>query len=268
MTEALTYEWLRLRTLRSTWWLTGLAVLLGIGIALLISLAARSEISGNGGASADDVRFLPVAVVSQGSAIFVPYLLAYVVAMIGVFAWGHEYRHGMVRTTLTAVPQRTSVWVAKFTVVGLWVLAVSALTGLVSLLLGALVLSGTGLPMLTGEAWQMLGRCAVYALALTWLVTAFTAVVRHQVVALVLMFLWPFLIENVISGVVSAVPTLDRLFGDVVRYLPFDAGNAIIREVDIGLGAPLGAWAGFAVFAGTAVVLMVLSLVLFRGRDA
>ncbi len=38
----------------------------------------------------------------------VPYFVAYILAMVAVFAWGHEYRHGMVRATLTALNSRTS----------------------------------------------------------------------------------------------------------------------------------------------------------------
>lgn len=269
LTDAVRYEWTRITTLRSTWWLTGVSALLGVGIAVLIALASRSEITGNGAPAPEDLRLLPAAVASQGASVFVPYLLAFVVAMIGVFAWGHEYRHGMIRATLTAAPDRVSVLVAKYAVVGVWVSALAAAVSVVSLLLGAAILSGTGVHVLSSAGWQMAGRCTVYALLLTWAVSAFTALVRQQVVALVLMFLWPFVLENVVSGIVTGVPWLRDHLAGVVRFLPFDAGQRIIREVDLGGAAqPLTAWQGFAVFAVFCAALMAASLALFRKRDA
>jgi ABC-2 type transport system permease protein len=269
VTEALRYEWTRITTLRSTWWLTGLAGLLGLGVSLLISFAFDAEIGNNGGPSGEDLRELPKAVVSMGASVFVPYLLAFVAGMIGVFAWGHEYRHGMIRATLTAVPSRTSVWVAKFLVVGVWVAVLSAVTGLVALVLGALVLSGSGVDVVNGHSLAMLGRCVAYTLVLTWLVAAFTAVVRAQVLSLVLMFLWPFLVENIISGVIIGVPALRENIAGVLKFLPFGAGVRMIRDLDAGLvDTPLNAWQGFAVFGGLCAVLMAVSLVLFQRRDA
>lgn len=267
MTDALRYEWTRLLTLRSTWWLSGIAALLGCGVALLIAQAFSSEISGNGGPTGDDLRMLPGAVASDGASVFVPYLLAFVVAMVGIFAWGHEYRHGMVRATLTAVPDRVAVWAAKFIVVGVWVSVLTAAVGTVSLLLGALVLSGSGVDVVSADGWGMVGRCTAYTLLLTWVVSAFTAVVRQQVVALVLMFLWPFVIENVITGIVLGVPALNERFAGAVRFLPFDAGQRMIRDIAFSEN-PLSAWEGFAVFATLCVVLLAASLVLFRRRDA
>lgn len=268
MRDALRYEWTRITTLRSTWWLTGGAVLLGTAVAVLIALAARSQI-GDTGPSAEEARQLPSVVVSQGSSLFVPNLVAFLAGMIAVFAWGHEYRHGMIRATLTAVPVRPVVWVAKFVVVGVWVCVLSAVTGFLSLLLGALALSGSGVDVVSAESVQMLGRCVVYTLVLSWLVEAFAAVVRQQVVALVLMFLWPFVLENVISGIVLGVPALRERFADAVRFLPFDAGNRIIRQTDLVFTENLlNPWQGFAVFAATCVLLMAASFVLFRKRDA
>ena len=266
---ALRYEWLRLTTLRSTWWLTGLAALLGLGVAALIAQAAAVEFGSGSAASPQDRRLLPGAIVSQGASVFAPYLLGYVVAMIGVFAWGHEYRHGMIRATLTAAPRRTSVWVAKFAVVGAWALAVSLLTGLGCLLLGQALLSGTGVGVIGTAGIAMVLRCALYALVLTWVMTAFAALVRQQVAALVLMFLWPFLVENLIQGVVNGVPSLADRLGGAVRFLPFDAGTRMLRQVSLFSSQDaLSPTQGLAVVGGFGVLLMVASLVLFHRRDA
>ena len=149
-------------------------------------------------------------------------------AMVSVFAWGHEYRHGMVRATLTAVRSRRAVWGAKFLVVGAWVLAVALLTMLVSLLAGWLWLRGDGLDLVNGSTWAAVGRTLVYTLLFTWLAAAFTALVRNQTAALVLLFLWPLAVENVVSVVFALVPAL-RPHAEVTRFLPFNAGARIIK---------------------------------------
>jgi ABC-type transport system involved in multi-copper enzyme maturation permease subunit len=271
VTDAIRYEWHRLVTLRSTWWLTAVAALIGIGVALLISVALRADLASGDGPSAEERELLGRAIVSQGASIFVPYLVAYVAAMIGVFAWGHEYRHGMIRATLTAVPDRTAVWVAKYLVVGGWVVVLAGLVSVASMLLGEVILSGSGIDVLTVGGWRMAVRCTSYTLVLTWLAAAFTGVVRQQVVALVLLFLWPFLIENIVSGLVTGIPWLREHFAGAVRFLPFDAGQKMVRETDGVFGGSsdaLTAWEGFAVFGGCCAALMVASLVLFRSRDA
>ena len=105
MIAALRYEWSRLVSLRSTWWITGLAVAVGAGftflVAMMIRLFTPSELEGN--VDADWSRFFLEAGMTQFSNVDpVFYLLAYAVAVLGVLAWGHEYRHGMIRATLTS----------------------------------------------------------------------------------------------------------------------------------------------------------------------
>ena len=45
MTAALRYEWVRLRTLRSTWWLLGLAVMLQALVAFAVASASGTPLS-------------------------------------------------------------------------------------------------------------------------------------------------------------------------------------------------------------------------------
>jgi ABC-2 type transport system permease protein len=271
MTDAIRYEWTRIRTIRSTYWLSAIAVLFGVGLSFLVAMGTHFSFDSSQPPSRGDLRGFGAGVATQFAWFGVPYFVGYILAMISVFAWGHEYRHGMIRATLTAVPDRITVWAAKYVVVALWVTAMAAVISVASMLVGALILSGTGVDVLTAGGWRMAVRCAAYTLVLTWLVTAFTAVVRQQVVALVLMFLWPFLLENVVSGVVTGIPWLSERFAGAVRFLPFDAGSRMIREEDVVFGDSsdvLTAWEGFAVFGGFCLVLMALSLVLFQRRDA
>ena len=136
MRAALAYEWVRIRTIRSTWWLTGLAVVLGVGISTLFSWAIHHDFS-TSGVSGDELDGLGAALVTQLAASGeIPSVVCFVLAILGIFAWGHEYRHGMIRASLTALNSRPALWFAKYVVVGLWVAAVAFVTMLLSGLVG------------------------------------------------------------------------------------------------------------------------------------
>lgn len=122
MIDALRYEWMRLTTLRSTYWLAGL----GIGLHLLVMLLIAWGISVSEMSPSDDQTF---SILATGGASIggPPLLVAYLLGVIGVMAFGHEYRHGMIRATLTAVPSRAVVFAAK-------VLVVTVVVGVVAVL--------------------------------------------------------------------------------------------------------------------------------------
>jgi ABC-type transport system involved in multi-copper enzyme maturation permease subunit len=209
-------------------------------------------------------------VVTQFASMGAPYFVAYILAMIGVFAWGHEYRHGMIRATLTALNSRTASWVAKFVVVGLWVLVVAVLTMLGSLLTGLLWLSDDPVDLVTSATAGAIVRTLVYTLLLTWVAAAFTALTRNQTAALVLLFLWPLAVENVITLVFQLVPAL-REHAELTRFLPFNAAGRIVEQVEEAssvFGQPLSLAGALVIFGGVAAIGMAASLALFHRRDA
>lgn len=100
--RALHGEWIKLATLRSTWWSIGITAAVTVGIAVLIARAV------------DSPDFAPIqAVVSP---IQFTMLLAGILGAISVTG---EYSTGMIRSTLTANPARGVVLVAKAVVVAI-----------------------------------------------------------------------------------------------------------------------------------------------------
>lgn len=286
MIQALRYEWRRIITLRSTWWLSGLSVLVGVGftffMAMVLRLSADSGIHGE--LEGDAARWYLDAAMTQFSNIDpMFYLLAYVVAIIGILAWGHEYRHGMIRATLTAVPQRWAVWTAKYLVLAGWVTVTVVLTCVCSLVVALLWFSGLDVEYDVGYLVVAIFKRVVYAVLLTWLVMSVTVLIRHQTFALVLLYLWPLGIENMLRlvlGIATAVTGDEGAF-EKSRFLPFNAGGRIMQNwstssedgwriqdnLDV-FGDPLSPWGGFIVFGGLTFALMGLSLFLFQKRDA
>jgi ABC-type transport system involved in multi-copper enzyme maturation permease subunit len=267
--SALAYEWARIRTIRSTWWLTALAVVLGVGISTLFSWAIHHDFS-RSGVNAGDLDGLGAAVVTQLAASGqIPSVVCFVLAILGIFAWGHEYRHGMIRASLTALNSRWSLWVAKYVVVGLWVAVISFVTMLLSGVVGIVFLHDYT-SVFSAQTWSIIGREVLYGVLLSWLAMAFTSLTRSQAFALTSIFLWPLLIESLVHVFFLLVPGL-RDHTAVLRFLPFGAGNRMVDVLSHSsstFGDPLSPLGGTLVFGGLAVLLMVASFVLFRSRDA
>lgn len=111
--RALHGEWIKLTTVRSTWWSIGIAAFLTIGMAALFALAVRDF----GG---EEVGFGPIdAVVSP---VQFTMLLA---GIIGAIAVTGEYSTGMIRSTLAANPVRGSVLAAKAVVLAVFLFLAS-----------------------------------------------------------------------------------------------------------------------------------------------
>jgi ABC-type transport system involved in multi-copper enzyme maturation permease subunit len=143
-------------------------------------------------------------------------------------------------------------------------------TQLVSALMGWLWLRDNGISFASYDVARTIVKACVYTLLFTWAATAFTALVRQQTAALVLMFLWPLAIENILTALANVVPGLDDL-APLTRFLPYNAGNRLLGVRDVTgplFGDPLTPWGGFLVLAGFAAALTAGSLVLFLRRDA
>jgi ABC-type transport system involved in multi-copper enzyme maturation permease subunit len=270
MIAALAYEWTRIRTIRSTYWLSAVAVVFGVGLSFLVSMALHFSMSSAQPPRPSELKGFGQGAATQFAVFGVPYFVAYILAMIAVFAWGHEYRHGMVRATLTVLSSRTAAWVAKFVVVAAWVLAVALVTMLLSMGSSWLWLHGDGVPVFAGDVWGAVGRALLYTLLFCWLAAAFTALARNQTAALVLLFLWPLAVENVVSVVFELVPAF-HAHAELTRFLPFNAGGRIISQIPHAhgfLGSPLSLPGAVLIFGGLTAAAMAASLALFHRRDA
>lgn len=270
MTAALKYEWQRIKTIRSTWWLTVITIGFGTGIAFMTAFGLSGAFNFRPQPSAAEAELFGSFVVGHFSGEGAPYFPPYIIAMVGVFAWGHEYRHGMIRATLTALPSRTNAWAAKYLVVGAWVAVTTLVTLLLSALMGWVWLRDNGVSFATFDVARTMVKALAYTVTFAWVATAFTAIIRQQAAALVLMFLWPLAIENILTAILTALPGLEDLAA-VTKFFPFNAGARMLNARDVTgsfFGDPLSPWAGFLVFGAFAAVLMAASYVFFQKRDA
>lgn len=265
MTAALRYEVARLRTLRSTWWLVGIAFVATMGIAALIAWAASSTA----------LEFNGLALALSAGAEFSPVPLPPVlVGLVGAFALGHEYRYGTIRPALSAVPRRSALILAKVLVTGLFAALLGVLL-VASAFLVLLVFPGQDLAA-EGIPWDPAGRVALgfVVLMVLWALVGLSlaGLTRNLPASIVFLLVFPLVIESILFAVLNFVPALDDISW-LSKYLPFSAGQSMLATLTPGeLGgpvfqtlSPLGGGITFALFTAA---LLVLTWVLFERRDA
>lgn len=259
MSDALRYEWVRIRTLRSTYWLVGLSLALGALVAFLIALATRND------------QLTPdlAGAVIMGSGGLGAAFVAFFMAIMGILAIGHEYRYGTIQPTLTAIPQRSTLLTAKIIVLVAVALATAALSTVINLLLGT-VFWGE-LPSLTDAPLnEAIPGHFLQVIIYTVLGLALALLFRSVPSAIVVLLVTPLLVEQLVIGL-SFIQALDWL-AEVVPYLPFGAGDRLTMTGAFGQEAPqfelLSRWAGGGVFALFTALILAVAWVLFQKRDA
>jgi len=250
----LSAEWIKLRSLRSMLVTPALAAVFCIGWGSLVCLRYVNTWHTRDAAS---------------KAAFQPLDVNFNVLVIGVLFFGvlgalvvtNEYGNGLIRTTLTATPQRGLLLAAKTALLVPLALLSSAVIIFALFLTGQGILAGH-LPHVTLAVPDVLGRVlgAIFYLTAASLIGLFIGVIaRSAAVAMSCVF-----------GVFLVLPTLlDSLHGGVWRhtvpYLPSNLGNALWLSHSGSLARPTVAALGLAAYV---IVLGVLATFSLRRRDA
>jgi ABC-2 type transport system permease protein len=261
MTDALRFEWVRLRTLRSTWWLT----ILTIGFSAVLSLHALAI---------KDVTVFDYADLLTGNQGIFDFMLAVLLGMIGIFAIGHEYRYGTIRPTLSAIPRRSVLMAAKVVVVAGYVAAVAIVAHVVRYLVALAILgrpfADLGLfPETMGRIW--FGVC-IYMVVYALVGLALSALFRNIPAALVTLIVFPLVGENIIRALLT-LKAFSSIKG-VAKILPFSAGDQIFSFQSFdsrgggGFGEVPSPYVGLAIFIAFLGIVMGLAWLLFEKRDA
>ncbi|GGS48991.1 ABC transporter permease subunit [Streptomyces parvus] len=242
--QALAYEWIKFRSVRSTVWTTVatavLPVLGAVFVATTGSLQSDDTVLGGS---------LTLSVVAQ--------MLA---AVVGALVVTGEYSSGTVRTTFAARPRRATVLAAKAALVAgvMYVLALASCT--LAYLVGDALLpegryaQGEPLPALFGIAASF-AVAAVLGLAVGTLV-------RHSAGAV-----------TTVIGLLLLPSLFGPLFGDAERWIaglsPTAALEKLTQTSDAAADAvgSLGPWPSLLLVAAYTTVLMLGALVLLRRRD-
>jgi ABC-2 type transport system permease protein len=249
--QAVHAELIKLRTLPGTGWLLLAVVALTVAVGSVTAAAVACPASGCGQDPAKAI--LSGIDLSQA-----------VVAILAVLAISGEYSTGMIRVTLTAMPRRMTVLMAKAAVLTGLVLAAGTVGVLASVLAGRLILPPTSAAPFSLANWMDLRAAAgsVLYLALIGLLALGTATaVRDSATSI-----------GVVLGLLYLFPVIASAVGpDWSRHLqqigPMSAGLDI--QATTGLRSlPLSPWAGLGVLAAWAAAALLAGAVLLRCRDA
>jgi ABC-2 type transport system permease protein len=247
-------EFIKIRSVRSTYWTLLALIAVTVGIGALSSWGAATHASQLGPDFDPTRQSLFGLIVGQ-----------LIIVVLGSLTITSEYGTGMIRTSLTAMPRRGTAVAAKGVVFG----AVALITGLVasfgSFFLGQALMSGKHINATLGQphvlravigAALFLTVCGLLAFGLGLLMRHTAAAISAAVGMLFVLFI-----------LVNFLPRSWQDHAD--KWIPFNAGSQIWRASAALPGEHMfSPWTGFGVFAGYAAIAIIGGLILFRERDA
>lgn len=132
-------EWIKLRTLRSTWWGLGAVIVLMVGVGALAAAVSTGSVATPGGVSTGPGGDDPLSTVLTGANLCVLLL-----GVLGALAGAREYGSRMITATVAAVPRRWPVVLAKSVVLAALVLAATLVGIIGAYAAGMAILSAGG----------------------------------------------------------------------------------------------------------------------------
>jgi ABC-2 type transport system permease protein len=253
--DVLGSEWVKLRSVRSTFWALTVTIVLGIGLGAVISAAtahayARLSVSGK-------LSWDPTGISQSGVAI-----ASVAIAVLGVLCISSEYSSGMIRTSLIAVPKRGRVLAAKSLVFALATFAVGEVVCFAAFFVGQALISGHA-PHATlgdpGVARAVVGG-GLYLAVLAVLGVAAGTLLRHAAAAITCMVAVLF----VLPGIAQALP--DSWRNPVTEFWPTQAGSQVTNVYQA--AHTLQPWPGFGVMCLFLAIVYAIAWALLDRRDA
>ncbi|WP_129789536.1 ABC transporter permease subunit [Promicromonospora panici] len=263
-------EWIKLWTLRSTWWTLGSTVVIMAGFALMMAVVvqflndqmADAETAPEGQGSMDGLFGAPTVIAGGYE------FAALVVGVLGAMVITGEYSTGMIRSTFAAAPGRLNAFAAKATVLAV----VTAVLTTVSLLLGWLVsypllnANDMTLDWSNGDDVRKLYGVIIYTVLVALFALGIGTLVRHTAGAIFTVVAVFMVVPFIFGIVVAFASSLDWVL-DVNKFLPSVAGSAITPT---GAQVPevLDPWVGIGVLAAYTTVVVVAGALRLKLDDA
>jgi ABC-2 type transport system permease protein len=252
-------EFTKLRSLRSTYWITFVLVLASVGWCAAYCLGTvhqwpHMSAQDRSGFDATQNSILGLALLGQ-----------LVIVVFGALMITSEYSTGMVRTSLTVMPRRGTLYAAKAAVFAAVSLVVAFVASFGTFFLGRILLSSTHVAMSLSQpgVLRSLIVTALFVEACGLIAFGIGALVRNTAAALTLAFGFLILLPQLIR----TLPVF--LHNDLIRWVP---GGDAINSMTGTIGAPIphtfSAWGELAVIVGYAAILLAAGAVLFSRRDA
>jgi ABC-2 type transport system permease protein len=247
-------EWTKLRSVRSTYWTAGIAVLASIALSIIV--CARTAYNINHGQQSLD-GFDPTLTSLDGL-----YIAQVAIGALGVLTISGEYGTGMIRATLSAVPQRRAMVAAKGLIFAAVTLIAGEIMSFTAFGVGQALLAHAhaGASLTQHAALRATIGGGLYLTAVGLLGFGLGALNRHTAGALSAFFGTLF----ALTVVTDLLPTNWR--NDVINYLPANAGSQIITVIHT--SRALAPWTGLGVLCLYALAALTAAIILITRRDA
>jgi hypothetical protein len=251
--DILRSEYLKLRTVGSTFWSLLAAVVFNVALAALLAIFLPSHMSAHQKATIDSTR------VSLGGL----HLSQVAFGVLGVLVITTEYGTGMIRATLAAVPQRRLMLTAKTTVFAV----IALIIGIASCFAAyfafqAFLPAGDGMRTSLSDpgVLRAVTGAGLHLTVLGLFGLGLGAIIRSSTGAVATLMGVLF----VPSLIVTLLP---HSWQDTIgAHLPMDAGETIITVHH--QAHTLQAWPGFGVFCLYAAAALAAGFFLISHRDA
>lgn len=250
-------EWVKLRSLRSSWISLLVAAVVTIGLGVLFSALRGHDLAQHSGRFAGEV-FDPAETSLRGI-----YLAQVAIGVLGVLLITGEYSTGMIRASLTAVPRRTPVLLAKAVVYAVASYVVAVFATIIAFVAGQAALSsyGFGISLSSPGALRAVFGGALYLMIVGLLGLGLGFALRNTGGAIATLFA----LLLILPALAQALP--DSWQQHVDKYLPLTAGTQIVVTRPQGPNL-LPPWLGLLVLAGYAAAALVIGWIVLRRRDA
>jgi ABC-2 type transport system permease protein len=246
-------EWIKLRTLRSSWIVMAATTGAVIGIGMLVSYFTKTHWTSLGPDDRASFNAVDRALTGVNFA-------QLTIGVLGVLFVTGEYGTGMIRSTLAAAPTRTPVLAGKAAVFAAVTLVCSLAATVVAFALGEALLGSHGVGWGAPGATRAVFGAALYLTVVGLMGVALGFLIRSTAGGVGALF-----------GVLLIVPVIFEALpsswnNTVGPYLPSNAGGALWSlHHDHSVLSP---WAGFGVFCAWAAFGLIAAAVVLRRRDA
>jgi ABC-2 type transport system permease protein len=244
--QAARMEWIKLRSLRSTWWALGATVAGAIGVAVAVGVNTKD--------AAADLTNNALAGIALGLLL---------TGVLGVLAITGEYSSGTIRATLAAIPNRPLVLAAKAAVFGAVALVVGEAAAFIAFFAGGAALPSRVPAPTLGQPGVLraviLGGAGYGLIGLLGL--GLGAIVRHT----------PAAIAVLVGGVYVVAQMVAAVAPPIMPYVPVAIvanSLSVVRPV----AAPgqvhfLSPWAGLGMLGLYAAVTLGVGAWRLASRD-
>lgn len=253
-------EWIKFRSLRSTWWTIGTTIV----VMVLFSMSMAASL--NFAAETPEMA-AEMGNISTVQAIVLGYIFAQLsVAVLGALVITGEYSTGMIRSTLSAVPTRLPALWAKAGIIGV----VTFVVGIVGIALSYLVtmpmLSGNDLVPDLGDSvvQRVVLACAGYLALVALVAVGIGTIMRHSAGSIFTLVAFLFVLPLVASFLSQ------DWVQDIAKFLPMNLATAMmaVTEADAGGVEILSPGSATVAMVAWAVVSLGAAAVVLKRRDA